>query len=284
MFEEFKLWSGLVRLSHTVFALPFALAGLLIGSGGLPTFRTFLLVLGCMVTARNAAMAWNRLMDRDIDLQNERTRRRHLPAGLVTPRAVAIFVAVNAALFVLFAALLNPLCFALSPVALLLVLGYTQTKRFTALCHAALGLAIGVSPLAAAIAASGHFLAVPTLLGATLLFWMTGFDIVYATQDESDDRTLGLHSVPAALGRDRALRLAAVLHAVVPPLLWLCGRLAGWGAAWNGICLLIAALLLWMHLFRKGDDLSMQDGFFRANALVSLLVFLGTAWEMLLRG
>lgn len=283
MFEEFKLWSGLVRLSHTVFALPFALAGLLIGSGGLPTPRVFLLVLGCMVTARNAAMAWNRLMDRDIDVKNERTRRRHLPAGLVTPRAVAIFVAVNAALFVLFAALLNPLCFVLSPVALLLVLGYTHTKRFTALCHAALGLAIGISPLAAAIAASGHFLTVPALLGASLLFWMTGFDIVYATQDESDDRALGLHSVPAALGRRGALRLAAILHAVVPPLLWLCGRLSGWGNAWNGICLFIVALLLWMHLFRKGDDLSMQDGFFRANALVSLLVFLGTAWEMLFR-
>jgi 4-hydroxybenzoate polyprenyltransferase len=283
MLEKLRLWSSLVRLSHTVFALPFALSGLLIGAKGLPDLKTFLLVLGCMVTARNAAMAWNRLMDRDIDALNPRTRIRHLPAGLVSPRAVGIFVTANALAFVICAGLLNNLCLYLSPVALLLVLGYTQTKRFTALCHVFLGLAIGISPLAASLAASGKFQLAPALLGLSLLFWMTGFDIIYATQDEDADRQLGLHSIPAWLGRKRSLNVSALLHACVPPLLWFAGHLQGWSLGWTTICGACACLLFWMHLLRKGDDLSMQDGFFKANALVSLAVLAGTFWETVLR-
>ena len=281
MFEKLALWSSLVRLSHTVFALPFALAGLLIGSQGLPHPWTLLLVLGCMVTARNAAMAFNRLIDRDIDAKNPRTAKRHIPAGLLTPQAVTIFVLANSALFVVLAGLLNRLCLILSPVALLLVLGYSLTKRFTSLCHVWLGLAIGISPLAAAMAASGTFQPAPALLGLALWFWMSGFDVIYATQDEEADRALGMHSIPAALGRKNALRLAAGFHAVVPMLLYFCGHLAGWGLVWNALVAGIAGLLVWMHFFRQGDDLSMQDGFFRANALVSLLVLVGTAWEVL---
>ena len=283
MLEKLRLWSSLVRLSHTVFALPFALSGLLIGSGGLPRLPVLLWVLGCMVTARNAAMAWNRLMDRDIDVLNPRTRVRHLPAGLVSPRAVAFFVVANALLFVLLASLLNRLCLWLSPLALFLVLGYTQTKRFTSLCHVFLGLAIGISPLPASLAASGHFHTAPILLGLALLLWMTGFDIIYATQDEDADRQLGLHSIPARLGRARSLRLSAVLHLLVPCLLWITGRLQGWSLVWTGVCVGIAGLLAWMHLWRTGDDLSMQDGFFKANALVSLVVLAGTFWETVLR-
>lgn len=283
MLEKLALWSSLVRLSHTVFALPFALAGLLIGSQGLPHPWTLLLVLGCMVTARNAAMAFNRLIDRDIDAKNPRTAKRHIPAGLLTPQAVTVFVVANSALFVVLSGLLNRLCLLLSPVALVLVLGYSVTKRFTSLCHVWLGLAIGISPLAAAIAASGSFSLVPALLGLSLWFWMSGFDVIYATQDEEADRSLGMHSIPAALGRKNALRLAAGFHATVPVLLFLCGHLAGWGLIWNALVIGIAGLLVWMHFFRKGDDLSMQDGFFRANALVSLLVLVGTAWETLSR-
>jgi len=283
MLEKLALWSSLVRLSHTVFALPFALAGLLIGSRGLPHPWTLVLVLGCMVTVRNAAMAFNRLIDRDIDARNPRTAKRHIPAGLLTPQAVTVFVLANSALFVVLAGLLNRLCLLLSPVALILVLGYSMTKRFTSLCHVWLGLAIGISPLAAAIAASGSFSLVPALLGLTLWFWMSGFDVIYATQDEEADRALGMHSIPAALGRKNALRLAATFHASVPVLLYFCGHLAGWGTVWNALVLGIAGLLVWMHFFRKGDDLSMQDGFFRANALVSLLVLVGTAWETLSR-
>ena len=133
------------------------------------------------------------------------------------------------------------------------------------------------------LAASGRFQPAPILLGLALLLWMTGFDIIYATQDEDADRQLGLHSIPARLGRARSLRLSAFLHLLVPGLLWSTGWLQGWSLAWNAVCIGIAGLLAWMHLWRKGDDLSMQDGFFKANALVSLVVLVGTFWETVLR-
>lgn len=283
LLARIRLWLDLVRFSHTIFALPFALAGLLVGSDGWPTWRVFLLVLACMVTARNAAMAWNRYVDRDIDGANPRTARRHIPAGLLTPAAVVAFTAVNAALFVFFAWLLNPLCFALSPVALVLVLGYSHIKRFSALCHIALGLAIGISPTAAGIAASGQFLTSCLLLSAALWSWISGFDIVYSTQDSRFDRERGLHSIPAALGDRGALLVAAALHLVVPVALAFAGVQAGWGLPWWTVVAVVAALLLRTHLKRNSNDLDLQSSFFRLNALVSVLVLVGTAWEMLVR-
>jgi len=278
-----RLWLDLVRFSHTVFALPFALAGLLAGSGGWPSPRVFALVLLCMATARNAAMAWNRLVDRDIDAANPRTARRHLPAGLVTPSAVATFTLANALLFVLGAWLLNPLCFALSPVALLLVLGYSHVKRFSALCHLVLGLSIGLSPVAAGIAASGHFLSSCVWLSVALWSWISGFDIVYSTQDTAFDRERGLHSIPAALGDRGALLVAAGLHVLVPLALILAGIAAQWGLPWNLVVLVVAGLLARTHLRRTSRDLDLQSSFFRLNALVSLLVLAGVAWETLVR-
>lgn len=278
-----RLWLDLVRFSHTVFALPFALAGLLVGSEGWPSLRVLALVLLCMATARNAAMAWNRFVDRDIDAANPRTARRHLPAGLVTPRAVVLFTAANAALFVLGAWLLNPLCFALSPVALLLVMGYSHVKRFSALCHVVLGLAIGISPTAAGIAASGQFLASCLWLSLALWSWISGFDIVYSTQDSGFDRERGLHSIPAALGDRGALLVAASLHLVVPVALVLAGVAAGWGLPWWIVVAIVAGLLARTHLRRTSSDLDLQSSFFRMNAVVSLLVLLGTVWETLVR-
>ncbi len=281
MIDKIRLWLSLVRFSHTLFALPFALAGWLVGSEGRFDPRTLVLVVLCMATARNAAMAFNRLIDRDIDASNPRTAGRDIPAGRITPRGATIFVVVNALAFVVFARLLNPLCFALSPVALVLVLGYSLTKRFTALCHAWLGLAIGISPLAASIAASGRFAWVPTLLGLVLWTWMTGFDIVYATQDESHDKGLGLHSIPAALGRKGALRVAAILHFATLGLLFATGRVAGWGIPWHVATSLCGAVLVWMHAFRSDDDLSLQSGFFKANIVLSLTVLGGVAVQVL---
>jgi len=281
--SRIRLWLDLVRFSHTVFALPFALAGLLVGSGGRPSWTVLALVLLCMATARNAAMAWNRLVDRDIDAANPRTAKRHLPAGLVTPRAVVAFTAANAALFVLGAWLLNPLCFLLSPVALALVLGYSHVKRFSALCHVVLGLSIGVSPTAAGIAASGQFLPSCLWLSAALWSWISGFDIVYSTQDAGFDREKGLHSIPAALGEKGALLVAAALHVVVPVALFLAGRAAGFGLPWNLVVLVVAALLARTHLQRGSRDLDLQSSFFRLNGLVSVLVLAGTVWETLVR-
>lgn len=283
LISRVRLWLDLVRFSHTVFALPFALAGLLVGSDGWPDWRVFLLVLLCMVAARNAAMAWNRLVDRDIDAANPRTARRHLPAGLLTPRAVVVFTIANAALFVLGAWLLNPLCFALSPVALVLVLGYSHVKRHSALCHVALGLAIGISPTAAGIAASGQFLSACLWLSLALWSWIAGFDIVYSTQDSGFDRERGLHSIPAALGDRGALLVAALLHVVVPVALAMAGVQAGWGLPWWSVVALVAALLARTHLKRNSNDLDLQSSFFRMNAIVSVLVLLGAVWEVLIR-
>lgn len=281
--SRLRLWIDLVRFSHTVFALPFALAGLLVGSGGWPSWRTLLLVLVCMASARNAAMAWNRLVDRDIDAANPRTASRHLPAGLVTPRAVVVFTLANAAVFVLGAWLLNPLCFALSPVALLLVLGYSHVKRFSALCHVVLGLSIGISPTAAGIAASGQFLVPCLLLSLALWSWISGFDIVYSTQDSSFDRARGLHSIPAALGDRGALVVAGLLHAIVPLALLWTGIESGWGLPWWATVAVVTVLLARTHLRRTSNDLDLQSGFFRLNALVSVLVLAGVAWEVLVR-
>lgn len=281
MMDKFRLWFSLVRFSHTLFALPFAVAGWLVGSGGRFEIGTFLLVVGCMATARNAAMAFNRLIDRDIDASNPRTSQREIPAGRISPRSATIFVIANAASFVFLAWLLNPLCFALSPLALVLVLGYSLTKRFTALCHVWLGLAIGISPLAASIAASGRFAMVPMLLGMVLWTWMTGFDIVYATQDESHDKGTGLHSIPALVGRKAALRISAFLHLATLGLMVLTGWLAGWGMPWHAATGVCAIVLGWMHLFRSDDDLSLQSGFFKANIALSLTVLAGVAVQVL---
>lgn len=277
---EVRRWFSLVRFSHTLFALPFALAGLLVGSHGHPGWRALLLVLACMATARNAAMAFNRLVDRDLDAANPRTASRDIPAGRISVPAASFFVAANAAAFVACSLMLNPLCLELSPLALVLILGYSLAKRFTSLCHLWLGLAIGISPLAAGIAVSGRFLAVPAWLGAALWTWLAGFDIVYSTQDEAYDRFAGLRSIPAALGRVGALRVAAVLHALTVAFLVAAGRQAGWGIAWHVVEASCAASLLWVHLLRRDDDLALQSGFFRANVFVSFAVLAGVACEV----
>lgn len=277
---ELRRWLSLVRFSHTLFALPFALAGLLAASNGRPRRAALLLVLGCMVTARNAAMAFNRLVDAEHDAANPRTAGRDIPAGRVAPRSALLFVVANAVLFVAFAALLNPLCLGLSPVALALILGYSLAKRFTALCHLWLGVAIGISPLAAGIAVTGRFLAVPALLGAALWSWLSGFDIVYATQDADFDRGRGLRSIPALLGRDRSLRVAAGFHALTLVFLVLAGRVARWGTPWNAVTVLCAISLLWVHTMRRDDELSLQGGFFKANVFLSFAVLAGVAWEV----
>jgi len=281
LIDKIRLWLSLVRFSHTLFALPFAVAGWLVGSQGRFDIVVFALVVGCMATARNAAMAFNRLIDRDIDASNPRTAQRDIPAGRISPKAATIFVVANCLVFVGLAWLLNPLCFALSPVALVLVLGYSLTKRFTALCHVWLGLAIGISPLAASIAASGQFELVPAMLGVVLWTWMTGFDIVYATQDEDHDKGLGLHSIPAALGRKGALRVSAIMHFATLILVFVLGRVAGWGLPWHIATAVCAVVLGWMHFFRKDDDLSLQSGFFKANILLSFTVLAGVAAQVL---
>ncbi len=274
----------LVRFSHTLFALPWALGGLLLGARGWPRPATAGLVLVAMVAARTAAMAWNRLVDRRLDATNPRTAGRPSVTGEVPPRAMAALVLSAGTAFVVAAWALNPLCGWLSLPALAVLLGYSLTKRFTLLSHFVLGLALGLSPLGAWLGARGAFDAgawAPVALGAGVLFWTAGFDILYACQDVDHDRREGLHSVPARIGIRRALIVARGCHAVVPAALALAGAAAGLGLVY-GIAVAAAAVLLVVeHLLIRADDLSrLNRAFFQVNVAISVLMMLAVGADL----
>ncbi|MBI4879172.1 MAG: UbiA family prenyltransferase [Planctomycetes bacterium] len=281
-----RAYLELVRFSHTIFALPFALMALFLAAErDPPGARTVLLVLACLVAARTAAMAYNRLADRDSDAANPRTRARHLPAGLVSPREVALLVLLASGAFVAAAWFLNRLAFILSFPVLALLLGYSHTKRFTAASHFVLGLALGLAPLGAWIALRGALDAswrVPALLGLAALFWVAGFDILYSCQDVDFDRGARLRSIPARFGVARALHLARLLHAAMLVALLALGREAALGAVYGAGVAACAALLAWEHSLVKPHDLSRVNvAFFTANGCVSLLLCAATLIEVL---
>lgn len=276
----------LVRFSHTLFALPFALMALFLATPGeWPALRTTAWILVCMVGARTAAMAYNRLVDRDVDARNPRTRGRHLPAGAVRVAEVVALVVVSAAVFVVGAAALNPLALALSPIVLVVLLGYSHLKRFTALCHFGLGLALGLAPLGVWIAVRGVVDAsawIPATLGLAVICWVTGFDILYACQDVEFDRGAGLHSIPARLGVARSLWVARSLHVAMIAALIGLGVLTGSGPVYACGVALTAALLVYEHRLVRADDLSRIDvAFFTVNGCISLLLCAFTIAEQL---
>jgi 4-hydroxybenzoate polyprenyltransferase len=278
----------MIKIEHTLFALPFAFLGMLLAARGIPPWRIVLWIVVAMVGARSAAMAFNRLVDRRLDADNPRTATRALPAGLLTPAFVAAFVAVSAALLVFAAWRLNPLAFALSPVALLVIFLYSYTKRFTALCHLVLGLALSGAPLGAWIAVRGDVTAAPLVLAGAVLLWVAGFDVLYALQDVEVDRRQGIFSIPARLGVERALWVSALLHLGTLLLLALLPRLyaPGLGAAyWVGVagC---AVLLCWQHwVVRPGDLSRLNAAFFTANGVLAVWLFAATAVDVIaLRG
>lgn len=285
-----KSYLSLVKFSHTIFAMPFALTGFFIATtkeaSGL-SWRLLALVVLCMIFARSAAMGFNRWLDRDIDAANPRTRTREIPAGVIAPRAALAFVAVNCILFVATTFFINRLCFFLSPAALAVVLGYSYTKRFTWLCHFVLGLGLALAPVGAYLAVTGRFDWLPVLLGGTVLCWTAGFDIIYALQDEEFDREKQLHSVPAWLGKVRALRLSEALHVVAALLLpaagWLLHRQlpeAGW-LAWTGTGIFLG-LLFYQHLLVKPHDLRRVNlAFFTTNGVASLIFGVLTILDLL---
>ena len=275
-----RRYLSLVKFSHTIFALPFALLGYFLAAHHLPegfAWRTLGLVVLCMVFARSAAMAFNRLLDRHIDRANPRTAGREVPAGLISARSAGLFVAVNSLLFVACAYFINPLCFALSPVALLVILGYSYTKRFTFLCHFVLGLGLALAPLGAWLAVGGQFDLLPLLYAGAVLFWVAGFDIIYALQDEAFDRSQNLRSVPVWLGTERALWLSNFLHVGCAGFLlaaaYQLSRLfpaAGW-LHWTGVVLFIGLLVYQHRLVRPGDLSRVDLAFFTTNGIASLL-------------
>jgi 4-hydroxybenzoate polyprenyltransferase len=275
----------MIRFEHTIFALPFALLGMMLAARGWPGARTVFWIVVAMVGARSAAMAWNRLADRTLDAANPRTRTRALPAGAISPAFVGAFVAVSLALLVVAAWQLNPLCLALSPLAIAILLGYSYAKRFTWASHLLLGLALAGAPLGAWIAVAGGVEPTPFLLAGAVLAWVAGFDILYALQDEAHDRSAGLFSIPARFGAKTALALSIALHLVTIALLALLPRVyaPGLGAAyWIGVagC---AALLCWQHwIVRPGDLSRLNAAFFTANGVLALWLFAATALDLLL--
>jgi len=282
--HRLRLTLEMIKFEHSIFALPFALVGALLawrGAGGpvtnLPAKVAGILL--AMVAARSAAMAFNRLLDRHIDARNPRTAGRHLPAGLLDVRFVWTFFAVTVGLFLVAAWLLNPLCLLLSPVALAVILFYSFTKRFTALSHLVLGLALGIAPMAAGIALTGEIDFRLVALMIAVLCWTAGFDIIYACQDYDFDRQNGLHSIPARLGIAPALRVSKVLHfAMIASLLWLRAAFGLDGLALIGIAI-TAALLIYEHSLVKPQDLSRVDAaFFAVNGWVS--VVFGICWAI----
>jgi 4-hydroxybenzoate polyprenyltransferase len=280
----------MIKFEHSIFALPFALTGALLAvrgqdlSSGVLAAKLFWIVTA-MVAARSAAMAFNRVVDADIDAKNPRTSMRALPAGEVSRSFTWGFIVFWSAVFVAAAAMLNPLCLALSPVALAVVCGYSYAKRFTAFAHLILGLALGIAPLAAWIAIRGSFDWPITLLTAAVMLWVAGFDIIYACQDLEFDRQQGLHSLPAALGAARALMLSRLLHVAMVGLLFWLWALSHLGWIALGGVAVTAALLAWEHSLVSADDFSKVDAaFFQVNGVVGVLFFLFWAADIGVRG
>ncbi|MBS7391787.1 MAG: putative 4-hydroxybenzoate polyprenyltransferase [Fibrobacter sp.] len=284
-------YGRMVRFSHSLFAMPFAIGSMWVAANGfrgmdvLQITKFVLLIVGCMVTARNSSMSFNRLVDAKFDAENPRTSKRHLVTGALSKKAVIGFIAVNAALFCLLAWLLNPLAGIFSFPVLCALAFYSYWKRFSWLCHWYLGFAIGMSPLGAWIAVRGEFAAFPIFLMFILMLWMGGFDIIYATQDEEIDKRQGLHSVPARFGRAKALKIALASHLAMLALCAIFGVYWQMGIAWWSVFALMAAAILYIHLFRKSDDLdAMNRDFFLANVGISVLVMLGLIVWILLGG
>lgn len=287
MLRQLRIVLEMIKFEHTLFALPFALMGMMLAAEGWPAWRVVGWILVAMVGARSAAMGFNRLVDREIDAANPRTAGRALPAGLVTPQFVTLFVVASAALLLFASWRLNPLCLAFSPLALVVLLGYSYTKRFTALAHLVLGLALGGAPLGAWIAVRGEIATTPFVLAGAVLLWVGGFDILYALQDLDFDRGRGLHSIPARLGVVGSLVVSGLLHVATLVLLALLPFVypPGLGVAyWVGVagC---AALLAYQHaIVRPGDLSRLNAAFFTANGLLSAGLFVATAVDLLLRG
>jgi 4-hydroxybenzoate polyprenyltransferase len=288
MIRALTPWFSLVRFSHTVFALPFALTSAWLAARGAPAPRTLFLIVACAVCARTAAMGFNRWVDRRHDARNPRTAARELPRGVLRPGAVLALIVVSAALFVAAAFALNPLCGRLSLPVLFVLFFYSTVKRFSWSAHFFLGLALALAPLGAWVAVRGDLagdLAPPLLLAAAVLAWVAGFDLIYACQDETFDREVGLHSIPARFGVARALKLSGALHALTVLLLALFGVRAGLGWIFGASLVVATALLVWQHALVTPHDLSRADvAFFTLNGWVAVGLFLGTALDLSLAG
>lgn len=274
----------MIRWEHSIFALPFALTGAMLAAHGWPPLPKLVWIVVCMVAARSAAMAFNRWADADLDAANPRTRARAIPAGLLSRGFAAGFTIVMSALFLLGAAELNRLSLLLSPLVLAVLFLYSFTKRFTRWSHLFLGLALGLAPAGAWIAVRGTLNPRILVLTAAVLFWVAGFDVLYACQDEAHDRSSGLLSVPATLGTKLAFFIARTMHlGMLALLMWLVPLFHLGPVAMAGIAA-VALLLLWEHLLVSPHDLTrLNAAFFTMNGVISVIFFLFVATDLLLR-
>ena len=273
LLEPIRAWGRMVKFSHTVFALPFALSGAALAAleSGITWPRIFWIVVA-MIAARNAAMSFNRLADQRYDAANPRTAARELPSGRLSRSAVWSLTILLGALFVYASFQLGLLCGLLSPVALVIVFGYSYTKRFTWASHLVLGLSLAMAPVGGWLAVSGHFSAVAWLLGAAVLMWVAGFDVVYSCQDTEFDRQAGLFSIPARFGIRRALILSRLLHAAALAALAGVGRMAELHPIYWVGWLAIGLILIWEHRLVRSDNLSkLGVAFFNMNGMISVI-------------
>lgn len=281
-----KNYLSLIKFSHTIFALPFAAVGFVLGvkaaGRGVPV-QTLIAVVLCMVFARSAAMAFNRYLDRRFDALNPRTATREIPAGVISPRSALLFTIGSSALFVATTWLVNPLCFALSFVALAVILFYSYTKRFTPLCHLVLGVGLALAPIGAYLAVKGAFAVLPILLSAAVFCWVSGFDIIYALQDESFDREHGLHSIPEALGGKNALLVSRLLHLCAAALIIAVGLYGHLHPVYWAAAAVFIGLLLYQQSIVSPTDLSRVNlAFGTTNGVASVLFAVGAIGALLL--
>ncbi len=266
---------SLVKFSHTIFAMPFALIGFFLAlhtKNLLFDWKILIYVVLCMIFARNAAMSFNRYIDRKIDKKNPRTSNREIPSGLINANSAFVFVLINSILFIVTTYFINRLTLFLSPVALLVILGYSFTKRFTSLCHFILGLGLSLAPIGAYISVTGEFSLLPILFSFIVLFWVSGFDIVYSLQDEDFDNNQKLHSIPGFLGRKNAMLLSIFLHIISALIIIFIGYYWSFNLLyWIGAVIFIG-LLFFQHIIIKPNDLSrINAAFFTTNGIAGLV-------------
>jgi 4-hydroxybenzoate polyprenyltransferase len=292
---KIKSYLSLIKFSHTIFAMPFALIGFFLAvmtteeGEGLTTVEPelvrvshygytmgivelFILIILCMIFARSAAMAFNRYLDRKFDAKNPRTAVREIPSGIITPKNALAFTFVSCFLFLVSCYFINKLCFYLSPIALAVVLGYSYTKRFTPLCHLILGLGLSLAPIGAYLAVAGQFAFLPILFSLAVLFWVSGFDIIYALQDEEFDRENKLYSIPAWLGKAKALKISELLHLLSAASILLAGWYGNFGwLYWSGAIIFIGMLVYQHSIVKPGNLSRVNVAFMTSNGIASVV-------------
>lgn len=280
---KFKNYLSLVKFSHTIFAMPFALIGFVLGViksesilNSAPWYERyglkFLLVIICMVTARSAAMGFNRYLDRGFDAKNPRTAIREIPKGIISANSALLFVIINCLVFVIATFFINSICFYLSPVALFVILFYSYTKRFTALCHVVLGIGLSLAPIGSYLAVTGQFALLPILFSLAVVFWVSGFDVIFALQDVDFDQSQQLYSIPAVFGIKKGLTISAILHIISAACVVTAGFLGNFGwLYWLGVLVFIG-MLVYQHSIVKPTDLSKVNiAFMTANGIASVV-------------